>query len=109
VQHSKTSKENAMKEIRLSIIQNDLDPAKDKRVDIHITDADAVLSGIQATAGHPLQMGAGELGDLVKTVLAKCGDTDKVEIGVDADGKLNPKSAFIAKGDGSGATVPFAI
>ena len=98
-----------MKEIRLSIIQNHEDPAKDKRVDIHITDADAVLGGVKATTGHPLQAGAGELEDLVNTVLAKCGDTDKIEIGVDADGKLNPKSAFVAKSDGSGAIVPFAI
>lgn len=98
-----------MKEIRLSVIQNDLDPAKDKRVDIHITDADAVLDGIKGDTGNPFAAGAGELKDLVNTVLAKCGDTDKVEIGVDATGKLNPKSAFIAKGDGSGAIVPFAI
>lgn len=98
-----------MKEIRLSIIQNHEDPEKDKRVDIHITDADAVLGGIKATSGHPLQAGAGELADLVNTVLAKCGDTDKIEIGIDVDGKPNPKSAFVAKGDGSGTSVPFAI
>jgi hypothetical protein len=97
-----------MKEIRLSIIQNDQDPAKDKRVDIHITDADAVLNGVKAS-GSPLALGAGELLDLIGTVLAKCGDTDKVEIGVDQQGNANPTSAFVSKGDGSGAKIPFAL
>ena len=83
--------------------------AKDKRVDIHITDADTVLDGVKNTPNHPLAMGAGELKDLVATVLAKCGDTDKVEIGVDQLGNANPTSAFLCKGDGSGAKVPFSM
>lgn len=96
-------------EIRLTIIKNHDDPTKDKRVEIHITDADAVLGGIKATPGHALSAGAGELLDMVGTALAKCGDTDKIEMGVDQNGKPDPKSAVHYKGDGSGEKVPFAL
>lgn len=98
-----------MTEIRLMIIKNHDDPTKDKRVEIHITDADAVLGGINDTAGHPLSAGAGKLLDLVGTALTKCGDTDKIEIGLNAEGKPDPKSAIHYKGDGSGEKVPFAL
>lgn len=72
-----------MTELRVSIIKNDTDPTKDKRVEIHVTDADTFLDKIKSTQGHPFQPAAGELKDLVATVLAKCGDTDKIEIGPD--------------------------
>jgi hypothetical protein len=98
-----------MKELRLSIIDNHDDPAEDKRVEIHVTDADAVLGAIKSTPNHALGAGAAELLDLVNTALAKCGDTDKIELGVDQDGKPNPKSAVHYKGDGSGEKVPFAL
>jgi hypothetical protein len=91
-----------MKEIRLSIIQNDEDPGKDKRVDVHIINADAVLSRIAGKQDHPFQGPAAQLFNLVNSVLANCDDTDKIEIGVDQEGKPNPASAFVAKGDGSG-------
>lgn len=70
-----------MIEIRLTIIKNHEDPTQDKRVDIHVTDADAVLDKIQNTQGHAFAPGAGELKDLVAKILTKCGDTDKIEIG----------------------------
>lgn len=98
-----------MTEIRLSIIQNDADPAKDKRVEIHVTDADEVLDNITDAPGHEFKALAGELKLLVTTALTKCGDTDKIEIGVDENGKPNPTSAFHHKGDGSGEKVPFTL
>ena len=98
-----------MTELRLTIIKNHNDPTKDKRVEVHITDADAVLGGIKAKSAHPLSAGAGELLDLVGTALTTCGDTDKIEIGLDENGKLNPTSAFRHKGDGSGEKVPFTL
>lgn len=70
-----------MTEIRLSIIKNHDDPSKDKRVEIHVTDADAVLDNIKDAPDHQFKALAGELKELVATALAKCGDTDKIEIG----------------------------
>jgi len=98
-----------MTEIRLSIIKNHDDPTKDKRVEIHVTDAEAVLANINDAPGHQYKALAGELKDLANVVLAKCGDTDKIEIGIDPDGKPDPKSAFHHKGDGSGEKVPFTL
>ena len=99
-----------MNEIRLTIIKHHDDPTQDKRVEIHITDVDAVLNGVKtAIPSHPLAAGAGELLDLVNTALTKCGDTDKIEIGRDVEGKPDPKSAVHYKGDGSGAKVPFTL
>jgi hypothetical protein len=97
-----------MNELRISVIQNHDDPAKDKRVDIQITDVDAVLGGIKGTPSNPLAPGAGELLDLVKTVLAKCEDTDKVEIGRDEEGKINPAAAFVHQAV-SGKKVSFSL
>lgn len=99
-----------MTELRLTIIKNHDDPTQDKRVEVHVTDADAVLGGIKAKgSGHALSAGAGELLELVGTALTKCGDTDKIEIGLDENGKPNPTSAFLHKGDGSGEKVPIAL
>jgi hypothetical protein len=101
--------ETNMNEIRLTIIKNHEDPTKDKRVEIHVTDADAVLASIKDKPDHQFKALAGELTFLVTTVLAKCGDTDKIEIGIDEDGKPNPTSAFHHKGDGSGEKVAFSL
>jgi hypothetical protein len=98
-----------MLELRLSIIKTHDDPTQDKRVDIHVTDADAVLGKIKNTQGHAFAPGAGELLDLANKTLANCGDTDKIEVGVDADGNPSPGSACHHKGDGSGAKVPFTL
>ena len=98
-----------MTELRLSIIKNHDDPKQDKRVEIHVTDADAVLANIKDKPDHQFKALAGELTFLVTTALAKCGDTDKIEIGIDEDGKPNPSSAFHHKGDGSGEKVSFPL
>jgi hypothetical protein len=98
-----------MNEIRLTIIKNHQDPTQDKRVEIHVTDADAVLAAIKDKPDHQFKALAGELTFLVTTVLANCGDTDKIEIGLDAEGKPNPTSAFRHKGDGSGEKVAFSL
>jgi hypothetical protein len=98
-----------MNDLRLTIIKNHEDPSKDKRVEIHVTDADAVLGNITEQPGHQFKALAGELKFLLTTVLAKCGDTDKIEIGLDEEGKPNPTSAFLHKGDGSGEKVQFSL
>jgi len=97
-----------MKLIRLTIIKNHDDPKQDKSVTVNITDADAVLDQIAAGSG-PLKDVAPALKLAVGALLANCGDTDKIEIGADEDGKLNPKTAIYYKGDGSGAKVPFSV
>jgi hypothetical protein len=81
-----------MTEIRLSIIKNHEDPSQDKRVEIHVADVDAVLDNIKDTPDHQFKALAGELKFLVTTALAKCADTDKIEIG--------PGGAFHCTADG---------
>jgi hypothetical protein len=82
-----------MKELRLTIIE------EAKRVDVSIIDADSVLDKIKNTPGHKFAPGAGQLQDLIATVLSNCGDTDKVEIG--------PDGAFHNVADGG--KVPVAL
>ena len=81
-----------MTELRLSIIKNHEDPSQDKRVEIHVADAEAVLGKIKNTQGHAFAPGAAELLELVNKALANCGDTDKIEIG--------PGGAFHCTADG---------
>ncbi len=81
-----------MIELRLTIINNDPDPMQDKRVELHVTDAEKVLGDAIAGKG-PLAAGAQEINQIISNVLAKASDTDKIEI--------DPAKSLHHKADGS--------